>query len=224
MDRARRRHVGSVGSRAVRLRVSERTHSHGGCARLRSRRPEEAGKLDEDGSGRAVRLGGRLVASRRTERRPSRTSMDRARPHPALLPPERPGRGCATGSSSTCWTRATGSAWRGALFRTRMGEVTVRVARFELLAKSLRPLPSRQGGGRPGDRREAGLQRLRGHRAAIPSALRRLAVHPEVREVFVARARVVDRDASVPRRPRLTLRWRRRYSSRSTAGPRPARS
>ncbi len=78
---------------------------------------------------------------------------------------------------------------RGRLFRTRTGEVTVRVAELTLLAKSLRPLP--RGKTQVG---EDGVQTFGG--LADPEVRYRqryadLAVHPEVREVFRLRARAV---------------------------------
>ena len=79
---------------------------------------------------------------------------------------------------------------RGRLFRTRMGEVTVRVDDFELLSKSLRPLPrgKTQGTG------DAAV--TWGGLADAETRYRQryadLAVHPEVREVFRTRARVVS--------------------------------
>jgi lysyl-tRNA synthetase, class II len=76
----------------------------------------------------------------------------------------------------------------GPLFRTRTGEVTVRVVRFELLAKTLRPLPygkEEQVDGRTV--RHSGFadgeQRSRQRYAD-------LAVHPEVRRHFAARSRM----------------------------------
>ena len=78
---------------------------------------------------------------------------------------------------------------RGRLFRTRAGEVTVRVEAVELLAKSLRPLPrgKTQSTG-DGDVTFGGL--------ADPEVRYRqryadLAVHPDVREVFRTRAHVI---------------------------------
>ena len=77
----------------------------------------------------------------------------------------------------------------GPLFRTRTGETTVRVESFELLAKSLRPLPfgkeeivdgvtvTHSGFTDP-------EQRYRQRYAD-------LAVHPEVRSLFVARSRMI---------------------------------
>jgi len=78
---------------------------------------------------------------------------------------------------------------QGRLFRTRMGEITVRVEGFELLAKSLRPLPR-------------GKSYVRDDGTAVDTALADtevryrqryadLAVHEEVREIFRLRARAI---------------------------------
>jgi lysyl-tRNA synthetase class 2 len=79
---------------------------------------------------------------------------------------------------------------RGRLFRTRMGEITVRVHAFELLSKSLRPLPR-------GKIQVSGETAVTWGGLADPETRYRqryadLAVHPEVREVFRTRARVVS--------------------------------
>ena len=77
----------------------------------------------------------------------------------------------------------------GPLFRTRTGETTVRVEGFELLAKSLRPLPFGKEEVVDGEIvRHSGFsdpeQRYRQRYAD-------LAVHPEVRSLFVARSRMI---------------------------------
>jgi len=76
----------------------------------------------------------------------------------------------------------------GPLFRTRTGEVTVRVDKVEMLAKSLRPLPF-------GKEEEVNGQIVRHSGFADPEQRYRqryadLAVHPEVRALFVARSRM----------------------------------
>lgn len=79
----------------------------------------------------------------------------------------------------------------GTVFRTRMGEVTLRVGSFELLAKALRPMPYGKEEVDP----DTGDRIVHGGIADIEQRYRRryldLAVHPEVREVFMARAEVV---------------------------------
>jgi lysyl-tRNA synthetase, class II len=77
----------------------------------------------------------------------------------------------------------------GPLFRTRTGETTVRVESFELLAKSLRPLPFGKEEVVDGEIvRHSGFsdpeQRYRQRYAD-------LAVHSEVRSLFVARSRMI---------------------------------
>jgi lysyl-tRNA synthetase class 2 len=78
----------------------------------------------------------------------------------------------------------------GPLMRTRTGEVTVRVAALELLAKSLRPLPY-------GKEEVVDGEVVRHSGFADPEQRYRqryadLAVHPEVRALFVARARLIS--------------------------------
>jgi lysyl-tRNA synthetase, class II len=77
----------------------------------------------------------------------------------------------------------------GTLFRTRTGEVTVRAAAVELLAKSLRPLPRGKT-----QQTESGAVTFGG--LLDPEVRYRqryadLAVHPDVRRVFEARAEVI---------------------------------
>ena len=78
----------------------------------------------------------------------------------------------------------------GPLFRTRTGEITVRVERLTLLAKALRPLPL----GKSAEREDGSVE----HFSELSDAELRyrqryadLAVHPERREAFVRRAAVV---------------------------------
>jgi lysyl-tRNA synthetase, class II len=79
----------------------------------------------------------------------------------------------------------------GPLFRTRTGEVTVRAERIELLSKSLRPLPFGKV-----EVTEGGERIVHSGFADTESRYRQryadLAVNPDVREVFLARARVVS--------------------------------
>ena len=77
----------------------------------------------------------------------------------------------------------------GPLFHTRTGEVTVRVESFELLAKSLRPLPF-------GKEEVVDGVTVRHSGFADPEQRYRqryadLAVHPEVRALFTARSRMI---------------------------------
>jgi lysyl-tRNA synthetase class 2 len=77
----------------------------------------------------------------------------------------------------------------GRVFRTRTGETTIRVATVTLLAKSLRPLPF-------GKEESVDGRLVRHSGFADPEQRYRqryadLAVHPEVRRRFVARARMI---------------------------------
>ena len=78
----------------------------------------------------------------------------------------------------------------GPLFRTRAGEVTVRAEQVELLAKSLRPLPF-------GKEQVVEGRTVRYSGFSDPEQRYRqryadLAVHPEVRQAFVARTRMIS--------------------------------
>lgn len=79
----------------------------------------------------------------------------------------------------------------GAVFRTRMGEVTLRVADFQILSKSLRPLPF----GKEEVDSESGDRVVHGGFADVEQRFRQryadLAVNPAVREVFLTRARAI---------------------------------
>ena len=78
----------------------------------------------------------------------------------------------------------------GPLFRTRTGEVTVRVERFELLAKALRPLPFGKSATQD-DGTVAHFSELSDPEVRYRQRYADLAVHPERRAVFAARAAVV---------------------------------
>ncbi|PYP08420.1 MAG: lysine--tRNA ligase [Gemmatimonadetes bacterium] len=74
----------------------------------------------------------------------------------------------------------------GPLFRTKTGEVTVRVERFTLLTKSLRPLPLGKEDAEGKRHGELSDPELRARQRYAD-----LAVHPEVRDVFQLRARAI---------------------------------
>ncbi len=78
----------------------------------------------------------------------------------------------------------------GRLFRTRTGEVTVRVERFELLAKSLKPLPRGKVVDGPDGSREV-FGGLTDPETRYRQRYADLAVHPEVRRIFEARAETI---------------------------------
>ncbi len=150
---------------------------------------EEAGSLSEDGHGETVRVAGRIVAWRghgksafaHLEDGEGRVQLYFKK---NILGDER--FAVADLLDLGDWVGV-----EGALFRTRTGEVTVRVDAFELLAKSLRPLPM----GKVEVDEETGERTVHSGFADQESRYRQryadLAVHPEVREVFRARSRMV---------------------------------
>lgn len=66
----------------------------------------------------------------------------------------------------------------GEVFKTKMGEVTIRVKSFELLAKSLRPLPDKYHG-------------LKDKETRYRQRYVDLIVNPEVRDTFVTRSKII---------------------------------
>lgn len=77
----------------------------------------------------------------------------------------------------------------GSLFRTRTGEVTLRVEAFQMLAKSLYPLPAAKEETVDGERIVHSA--FDNPEARFRERYADLAVNPEVREVFKTRARVI---------------------------------
>ena len=75
---------------------------------------------------------------------------------------------------------------RGPVFRTKTGEITVRVKQFELLAKNLRPLPIVKE--KEGRQFDAFTDKEARYRQRYVD----LVVNPEVRRVFEVRARMVQ--------------------------------
>ncbi len=77
----------------------------------------------------------------------------------------------------------------GRLFRTRAGEITVRASHVSLLAKSLRPLP--RGKTQTGPEGTVTFGGLTDPELRYRQRYADLAVHPEVRQVFVLRAKAI---------------------------------
>lgn len=78
---------------------------------------------------------------------------------------------------------------RGNLFRTRAGEITIRVTGLDLLAKSLRPLPL--GKTVEGDEGAEVFGGLTDPETRYRQRYADLAVHPDIRAVFEVRARAI---------------------------------
>lgn len=81
---------------------------------------------------------------------------------------------------------------RGEVFRTRAGEITIRVDEWQMLSKAVRPLPLGKEEVDP----ETGERRVYSgftdREARYRQRYADLAVHPEVRSVFVTRARTIQ--------------------------------
>ena len=150
---------------------------------------ESAEELDDDGLGPAVRLGGR-IASLRSHGKVSFADLE-----------DRTGRVQLFFRQNVMGPEAyelldllhvgdwVGVA--GPMMRTRMGEPSVQVEALTLLTKSVRPLPY----GKVEEDEETGERVVHSGFADIQQRYRQryadLAVHPEVRDVFVKRARII---------------------------------
>ena len=151
---------------------------------------EDAGSLDENGHGTSVRVAGRLKSFRGHGKSAFGHLEDDSGSIQLYFRKDVLG----DESFQTVLDLVDLGDWlgvEGPLFRTRTGEVTVRAAGWELLAKSLRPLPL----GKTEEDTETGERTSHGGFADIESRYRQryadLAVHPEVREVFRTRSRMV---------------------------------
>jgi lysyl-tRNA synthetase, class II len=151
---------------------------------------EAAGDLAQDGLGPVVSLGGRLTSLRTHGKATFADLEDRTGRIQLFF------RQNVLGEDRYDLLKLLHIGdWVGAegpLMRTRTGEVSVRVDAFELLAKSLRPLPY----GKVEEDESTGERVVHSGFADIQQRYRQryadLAVHPEVRAVFLARARVVS--------------------------------
>ncbi len=81
---------------------------------------------------------------------------------------------------------------RGELFRTRSGEISIRVDEWQMLSKAVRPLPlgKEEVDATTGERRV--YSGFADREARYRQRYADLAVHPEVRAVFVTRARIIQ--------------------------------
>ncbi len=162
--------------------------AHAAEARAAFEAAEAAGEL-VDGKGQDVRLGGRLV-SFRTHGKVTFADLQDASGRIQLYF-RRNDLGEKAYDRLDLLDIGDWIGVAGHLFRTRMGEVTVHVTSYELLAKSLRPLPLGKEEVDP----ETGERIVHGGFADIEQRYRQryadLAVNPHVREVFIKRTRIV---------------------------------
>ncbi len=150
---------------------------------------EAAGTLDDDEVGERVSVCGRLVAWRGH----GKTSFAHIEDGEGRIQLyfRRDALGDELFDTFALWDVGDWVGVEGRLFRTRRGEVSVQVASAELLAKSLRPLPF----GKVEVDRDTGARTVHSGFNDPESRYRQryadLAVHPEVREVFRTRSRIV---------------------------------
>lgn len=142
--------------------------------------------LDDNGLGDVVRLGGRLVGFRAHGKASFADLADRAGRIQLFF------RQNDVGESYDLLPLLDIGDWlgvEGRVMRTRAGEPTVRVQSFQLLAKSLRPLPLGK------EESDGDARVVHGGFTDIEQRYRQryadLAVNPDVRVVFMARSRVV---------------------------------
>ncbi len=169
---------------------SYRPTHHAADARLTFETAESAGALDETGLGPQVRLAGRLSAMRGHGKTSFGDITDRTGRLQLYLRIDDLG----PDGWELLGLLDVGD-WigvEGRTMRTRSGEVTVRVAAVTLLAKSLRPLPW----GKAEEDADTGARVVHGGFVDIEQRYRQryadLAVNPDVRDVFVRRARIVS--------------------------------
>jgi lysyl-tRNA synthetase class 2 len=158
-------------------------------ARVAFEKAESSAGLAEGGFGETVRLGGRLVSMRRHGKTVFADLSDRAGRIQLYFRANE--MDATTFELLDLLDLGDWIGIEGPLFRTRMGEVTVKVTAFELLAKSVRPLPL----GKQEDVEDGGQRKVHGGFADIEQRYRQryadLAVNPDVRDVFRIRARIV---------------------------------
>ena len=164
------------------------TH-HAADARTAFEAAERAGALGENGQGASVRLGGRVVSLRAHGKSTFADLTDRSGRIQLYFKADRLGEAYPT---LVLLDIGDWLGVEGTLFRTRMGEVTVQVSGFELLAKSIRPLPM----GKEEVDEATGERRVYSGFADLEQRYRQryadLAVNPEVRDVFLRRTRIVS--------------------------------
>jgi lysyl-tRNA synthetase class 2 len=150
---------------------------------------ESDGALDDDGHGARVRIGGRLVGWRDMGRSIFAHVEDGDGRIQLYFKENLIG-----DESFETLSLLDTSDWigvEGPTFRTRSGEVTIQIESWTLLAKSLRPLPFGKVETDPETGERIVHSGFQDQEARYRQRYADLAVHPEVREVFRTRARIV---------------------------------
>jgi lysyl-tRNA synthetase class 2 len=151
----------------------------------------ESGKrLSEDGDGERVRIGGRIVSWRGHGKSAFAHLEDGAGRVQVYL--RKDVLGDEAFEALDLLDLGDWLGVEGATFRTRTGEVTVRAESWTLLTKSLRPLPFGKVETDPDTGERTVHSGFSDQETRYRQRYADLAVHPEVREVFRTRARIIS--------------------------------
>lgn len=188
--RIRREKLESLRNRGIAPFAHHFERSHTGAAAVEGFAAAEAtGGVDGEGNGDRVRVAGRMISFRAHGKSAFAHLDDGSAPFQVYFRKDVLGEELF--SLLDLLDLGDWIGIEGPLFRTRMGEVTVRADDLQLLAKSLRPLPLGKTEVDP----ETGERRSWGGFSDMEARYRQryadLAVHPGVREVFRARTRIV---------------------------------
>lgn len=150
---------------------------------------EAAGRIGADGQGPRARVGGRVVAWRDMGKSVFAHLEDRGGRIQLYF--KKDVVGAESFENLSLLDLGDWIGVEGTTFRTKSGEVSIRVSKWSLLTKSLRPLPL----GKVETDTQTGERVVHSGFADQEARYRQryadLAVHPEVREVFRTRSRVV---------------------------------
>lgn len=188
--RSRREKLAALQERGIEPWAYRFDRSHGAAQAARTfEEAEEAEALDEDGNGPTVLVAGRLV-SHRGHGKSAFADLEDGSGRIQLYF-RKDVLGDDAFESLDLLDLGDWIGVEGPLFRTRMGEVTVRVTEWTLLSKALRPLPL----GKTEVDEETGERVVHSGLSDTEARSRQryadLAVNPEVRETFRTRSRLV---------------------------------
>ena len=168
--------------------VFDRSHT-AGAAKTAFEQDEAASRLDASGAGATVKVAGRVVSWRDHGKSAFGHIEDASGKVQLYFKAD------ALGAEPFADLKLLDLGdWigvEGALFRTRTGEVTVRVQGWELLTKSLRPLPLGKTEVDAATGQAVQHSAFTGTEARYRQRYADLAVHADVREVFRQRTRIV---------------------------------
>ncbi len=158
-------------------------------AREAFERAETAGELSEEGDGPTVRLAGRLLSWRSH----GKTAFGHLEDGTGRLQLyfRKQVLGDVSFAQLDLLDLGDWIGVAGVVFRTRTGEITVRITAWEILSKSLRPLPFGKEETDPETGARLVHSGFQDQAARFRQRYADLAVHPEVRELFRRRSRMI---------------------------------